>query len=223
MTFEGASGAAGADDRGICAELVVSSRRSCASVSARCRSDCRCYLRHRDWRRPTIRESTPTHGLSWSCTQRTFDRRDGSTGWHHEGRQWTSPPYVGRKRLDVSASTSDWCEEALPAGAGSSYGARHRLESTDAPYGTLSRSDWAGQKDDRGLHGDRTRARRLHVVGCARGADRFSLAAHTAPSLAQRRGRNHGRGNARQSLCGRLRADARCKIGTAPDAHSEMR
>jgi hypothetical protein len=41
--------------------------------------------------------------------------------------------------------------------------------------------------------------------------------------LAHRRGRNHGRGNARQPLCGRPRADARCKIGTAPDAHSKMR
>ena len=129
---------------------------------------------------------------------------------------WSKAPgLIGIHRGSVRRSFTGWSR--YPEGA------RHRLESTDAPYGTLSSSDRARQEDNRGLHRHRTRARRLHVVGRTGGADRLNLAAHTALHLAHRRGRNHGRGNARQTLCGRPCADARCKIGTAPDAHSEMR
>lgn len=113
---------------------------------------------------------------------------------------WTyrHPPRVGAKKLYR-------LEQVPPA------------VRTDAPYG----NEWAGQKDNGGVRGHRTRARRLHVGRSKGGAN--SLAVPRKPSLAHRRGWNHGRGNARQTLCGRPRADARCKIGTAPDAHSEMR
>ena len=128
-------------------------------------------------------------------------------------------PYL-LKRLDLSASTSDRCEEALPPGASPSVGARHRLESTDAPHCTLSSSEWTGQKDNRGLRGHRQRSCRLHVVGRSGGADRLGLAAHAEHLTG---GVEPRQGNARQPLCGRLSADARCKIGTAPDAHSDLR
>ncbi|MBB4860753.1 hypothetical protein HNO88_004098 [Novosphingobium chloroacetimidivorans] len=41
-------------------------------------------------------------------------------------------------------------------------------------------------------------------------------------ALAHRRGRDHGRGTSVNRFVAGI-ADARCKIGTAPDAHSELR
>ena len=60
---------AGADDRRVCAELVAGSDGAGASSSAWNRSDCRCYLCHRDRRRLPVRKPTSAHGLSWSGTQ----------------------------------------------------------------------------------------------------------------------------------------------------------
>ena len=71
----------------------------------------------------------------------------------------------------------------------------------------------------RSSHGDRSRARRLHVVGGKGGPDRLNAG---SPHRA-RVGAGPRQGNSRQTLCGRLHADARRKIGTAPDALSGMR
>ena len=193
-----------------------------ASGAAWRRSDRGRDFRHRDRRLRALRKPAPAHGLSWPCTQRALDRGHGSARWHHEGREWARAPHAGRKRLDLSASAADRQDEALPAGAASpprvreiAWKAQTRLT---ARYRALS---GRGQEDNGRLHRNRSRARRLHVVRRPGGADRLNASGDRL--LAHRRGRDHGRGTARQTLCGRPRADARRKIGTAPDALSEMR
>jgi transposase len=111
------------------------------------------------------RFETSAHGLSRLGTQRTLDRSDGSSWWHHEGREWTCPSHAGRERLDVSPPAPDRNEEALSPTAGHPSGARNRLEGADASHGSLSHAEWARQEDNGGLHSNCTRACWLHVVG----------------------------------------------------------
>lgn len=105
-------------------------------------------------------------------------------------------------------------EEAVPARSRPAPHPRDRLEGPDPADGALPFVDWPRQEDNRRMHRDCPGTRRLHVVDIQGGADRLS----SGIALAQRRGAGPRQGNARQTLCGRPRADARCKIGTAPDA-----
>ena len=67
---------------------------------------------------------------------------------------WTyrHPPRLGEQKLYI-------LEKVPPQGP------RDRLEGTDPADRSLSRTGWAGQEDDGGLHRHCSGARRLHVVG----------------------------------------------------------
>lgn len=116
---------------------------------------------------------------------------------------WTyrHPPRVGAKKLYRLEAASPKIREIA-------WKAQARLTMRYRAHGRT------GQEDDHRLHRNRPRTGRLHVVGGEEGAGRLS--GDSSPRAEA--GAGPRQGNARQTLCGRLRADARCKIVTAPNA-----
>ena len=150
---------------------------------------------------------------------------DGSARRHHQGRERTCPPHAGRERLDLSPSAHGSATTKLyRLAAGHPAGARDRLEGADPSDGSLSSAEL------RAARRQRWSAQQLHVswsASCGRSPMRRRppepIAQVAAFISRMRRGRDHGRGMPVRRFVAGLRADARCKIGTAPDAHSGMR
>ena len=181
--FEGAGGAARADDRRVCAELV-DWLRSFVALQALRGVDLIVAAVLSSPRSATCgRFESPRQLMGYlglvPSERSTGD--DRSAGWHHKGRQRAGPPHAGRKRLDLSASAADRSAKKLyrlehvpPRVRDIAWKAQTRLT---ARYRALQRT---GQEDDGRLHGHRSRTRRLHVGGRAGGADRLALTAGAA-------------------------------------------
>ena len=114
-------------------------------------------------------------------------------------------PPARRERLDLPPPAAGREGEAAQARARVAQGARDRVEGAEPADGALPGAHRAGQEDDRDLHRDRARARRVHVgrrAGGAAGLTRRAGAGATRIPRA-RAGARPRQGSSRQTLCGR--------------------
>ena len=171
----------------------------------------------------TVRQRPAVHRLSRPRAGGAFDWRDGTPPWHYQGWKWADQAGTCRERMDLPAPGKGQQGEVLPAPTRLTCGARYCLEGAVAPLCQVSRPVRTREETDRRRHRCRARTGGVHL-GDREGGEARIIAAN--PHRRHRAEQGWGRGNGRGTPVGRFvagTADARSKIGNAPDAQSEMR